>query len=122
MVVRRPRWTAPVNALERDEDKDCVWRRYANDRLRSDYGEVFGLIDRLVMLRAPDMETILENRREQQRKLRDAHPSGEGVMSDAAVARFVQFYERLTRHMLDDMPARSDSVFDLAALRQMQGA
>lgn len=114
--------TAPVNALERDEDKDCVWRRYANKRLRSDYGEVFGLIDRLVILRTPDMETILENRREQERKLREAHPSGEGVMSDAAVARFVQFYERLTRHMLDDMPTRSDAVFDLAALRQMQGA
>lgn len=114
--------TAPVNALERDEDANGVWRRYANERLGADYAEVFELIDRLVMLRAPEMETILENRREQERKLREARPSGEGVMDDAAVARFVQFYERLTRHMLAGMPARADAVYDLAELRRMQGA
>ena len=112
--------TAPVNVLERDEDANGVWRRYANERLRAEYAEVFGLIDRLVMLREPDMETILANRREQERKLRAARPSGEGVMDDAAVVRFVQFYERLTRSMLEEMPARADAVYDLARLRQIQ--
>ena len=112
--------TAPVNVLERDEDANGVWRRYANERLRAEYAEVFGLIDRLVMLRAPDMATILANRLEQERKLRAARPSGEGVMDDAAVVRFVQFYERLTRSMLEEMPARTDAVYDLAGLRQIQ--
>ncbi|PQA86925.1 kinase [Hyphococcus luteus] len=113
--------TAPVNRLEREEDADGVWRARVNERLASDYQTVFALIDYLVMLRAPDMETILENRREQERKLREGRPGAEGVMSDGQVARFVQFYERLTRHMLAEMPARADLVFDLEELRQRQG-
>jgi D-glycerate 3-kinase len=35
-------------------------------------------------------------------------------MSDAAVARFIQHYERLTRHVLMEMPARADLVIRLA--------
>jgi D-glycerate 3-kinase len=112
----------PVNALERDEDPDRVWRRYANEKLRTEYADAFALIDRLVMLRAPDMETILRNRQEQERKLRESRPSGAGVMSDAAVVRFVQFYERLTRWMLAEMPARAAAVYDLADLRRLQDA
>ncbi len=112
---------APINALERDEDAQGVWRRYVNEKLAFGYQAVFGLIDYLVMLRAPDMETILENRREQERKLREARPGGQGLMSESEVARFVQFYERLTRHMLAEMPARADLVYDLEELRRRQG-
>ena len=32
---------APVNELEADEDPDGRWRRYVNERLRTDYAEVF---------------------------------------------------------------------------------
>ncbi len=37
-------------------------------------------------------------------------PDGAAVMDAAAIARFVQFYERLTRHMLAEMPGRADLV------------
>lgn len=107
----------PVNALEMREDPEGVWRRRANAALSSDYRELFTLIDRLVMLRAPDMEMILRNRLEQERKLRDANPGGANVMSDDEVARFVQFYERLTRSMFAEMPARADVVFDLSVIQ-----
>lgn len=112
---------APINVLEREEDETGVWRRYVNDRLASEYAAPFGLIDHLIMLRAPNMETILANRREQERKLREARPDGAGVMSDAEVARFVQVYERLTRHMLAEMPDHADVVYEVEALRQLQG-
>ena len=42
---------------------------------------------------------------------------GSAVMSDAQVARFIQHYERLTRHILDEMPARADLVVALDAQR-----
>ncbi len=111
---------APVNALECEEDQNGAWRCYVNKRLGSDYQAVFALIDRLVMLRAPDMAAILENRREQERKLRAKAPLGEAVMNDEEVARFVQFYERITRHMLAEMPSRADIVLEIAELRRIQ--
>lgn len=110
----------PVNALEREEDAARVWRGCVNKKLRTDYAEAFALLDRLVMLRAPDMETILSNRQEQERKLRRSRPSGESMMSDAAVVRFVQFYERLTRWMLAETASRADAVYELAELRRLQ--
>jgi D-glycerate 3-kinase len=110
----------PVNALEAEEDPDGVWRRHVNRALAAEYRELFRMIDRLVILRAPNMETILANRREQERKLRDARPDAPNLLSDADVARFVQFYERLTRWMLAELPARADVVFDLADLTRVQ--
>ncbi len=34
-------------------------------------------------------------------------------MSPRQVATFVQYYERLTRHILEDMPGRADAVVAL---------
>ena len=35
------------------------------------------------------------------------------VMSDAEVDRFIAHYERITRHLLEEMPARADLVIDV---------
>ncbi|HYD45602.1 MAG TPA: kinase [Phenylobacterium sp.] len=112
----------PVNALERDEDGDGVWRRFANEALAA-YQPVFGRIDLLIQLRAPDFETVLRWRREQEAKLRlrVAGRPGLKVMTDDEVARFVQHYERLTRHVLSEMPARADVVVDLGPERELRG-
>jgi D-glycerate 3-kinase len=40
-------------------------------------------------------------------------------MSDAGVTRFIQHYERLTRHILAEMPARADAVARLAPDRSL---
>jgi D-glycerate 3-kinase len=37
-----------------------------------------------------------------------------GVMDAMAIARFIQHYERLTRHILAEMPKRADLVIELA--------
>jgi D-glycerate 3-kinase len=36
------------------------------------------------------------------------------------VARFIAHYERITRHLLDEMPARADILLHLDAARQVQ--
>ena len=38
-----------VNALERERDPSGDWRRYANDRLNSDYASLFSELDALVL-------------------------------------------------------------------------
>ena len=105
----------PVNALERDEDRDGRWRRFVHAALAGDYQRLFARIDGLVLLAAPDFAIVRDWRIEQERDLRaQAPPGSPGLMDDAAVARFVQHYERLTRHMLNEMPARADLVVDIA--------
>lgn len=104
---------APVNALEWKEDADGGWRRFVNDALAGPYRRLFAPIDMLVMLAPPDFGSVLANRREQERKLAAKVEAGDHVMDDAALARFVQHYERLTRHMLATLPSRADIVVSL---------
>ncbi len=104
----------PANVLERDEDAEMRWRGYANERLRERYEPIFSGLDALVFLAAPSFEAILRWRIEQEHKLaQKAADPGSRVMSDDEVARFVRFYERITRHNLIDIPTRADVVFTL---------
>lgn len=110
----------PANALERDEDGDGRWRRYANAALGGVYQRLFARIDRLVLLAAPGFAVVQGWRTQQERNLR-AQGDGAGVMDDAAIARFIQHYERLTRHILTEMPGRADMVIDLREDRSVAG-
>lgn len=105
----------PVNALERDEDAEGIWRAYANAALAGDYQRLFARIDLLMLLAAPSFAVVRDWRIEQEQDLRGREGSdAAGVMSDAQVTRFIQHYERLTRHILAEMPARADLVAMLA--------
>ncbi|HEY0941504.1 MAG TPA: hypothetical protein VGE08_15495 [Steroidobacter sp.] len=110
----------PVNALEANEDLDGRWRRYVNDALGGEYQRLFGKIDFLVLLAAPSFDVVLKWRTQQEHELR-AQTAGDtsGVMSDAALVRFIQHYERLTRHILIDMPGRADLVIRLGPDRSV---
>jgi len=110
---------APVNALEADEDPEGVWRGFANAALAGDYQTLFGLCDRLVLLAAPGWEVVSRWREQQEAELRES--GGTAVMTPAAVRRFIRHYERLTRHILTEMPARADLVVRLDAARAVIG-
>jgi D-glycerate 3-kinase len=101
----------PVNALEREEDPDGVWRREVNRRLATDYAELFGRIDCLVMLKVPDFGTVRAHRRLQEQKL----GPGPAVMDEAGLDRFLAHYQRLTEWMLTEMPGRADIVIEIGA-------
>lgn len=105
----------PVNALERERDADGAWRAFVNAALAGPYRALFARIDLLVQFTAPDFETVLAWRQEQESKLRArlALTGQGGAMSEAEVAVFVQHYERLTRHIAREMPARADLVIAL---------
>lgn len=108
------RLIAPVNRLERQDDPARAWRSYVNRQLAEGYQGLFGRLDRLVLLRPPGFEVVRAWRGEQEAKLRAR--TGRG-MSDAEVGRFIQHYERLTRWILEEMPARADWVAPLDAAR-----
>jgi D-glycerate 3-kinase len=102
----------PVNTLEAEEDADGSWRTHVNARLAGEYAELFQRLDALVMLQAPSMEQVVEWRSLQESKLAECG-EGRGVMSMPEIQRFVQHYERITRHALAEMPGRADYLLEL---------
>ncbi len=113
----------PVNALERREDADGRWRRGVNASLAGDYQRLFARIDRLVLLAAPDFSIVREWRAQQEHALRaTAGANAPGVMDDAELDRFIAHYERLTRHVLTEMPGRADLTIRLDASRRSVSA
>lgn len=104
----------PVNALERLEDPDGIWRTYVNDQLDGPYQPLFGMLHDLVLLQPPGFEVVAGWRAEQEAKLRAR--TGKG-MDAAELDRFLAHYERLTRWILTEMPDRADWVVPLDAQR-----
>ncbi len=113
----------PVNAFEAENDPSGVWRRTANAALAGPYADMFACIDRLILLAAPDFAVVRDWRTQQEHglryRLRRENRPTTRVMSDAEVACFIQFYERLTRHILTEMPARADLVLQLNTARKL---
>ena len=102
----------PVNELERDEDPDGTWRNYANAALAESYEPVFSRLDALAFLAAPSFDAVFRWRLEQERKLAE-QSAGSALMDEYAVARFVRFFERITRDNLARLPARADVVLSI---------
>lgn len=111
----------PLNELEKNEDPDGSWRQYVNEQLAGPYRKFFERVDQLIMMQAPSFSAVRRWRTEQEHKLaerfRSAPKAGEEggrpaprvrIMSDAELERFVMHYERITRHSLEEMPARAD--------------
>ncbi|HEX3918537.1 MAG TPA: kinase [Caulobacteraceae bacterium] len=106
----------PVNDLEQQRDPDGVWRRYANAALARDYPPLFDRIGLQILLLAPSFDVVLGWRLQQEHALRATHDGGQ---SDAEIAVFIQYYERLTRHIAAEMPSRADLVVQLGSAREV---
>ena len=111
-----------VNDLERSEDPNCIWRTYVNEQLSASYKELFAMIDVLIMLKVPSMESVFEWRSQQEQKLAERvryfyntqQPTQHlRIMNEREIRRFIQHYERLTRTMLEEMPGRADICLEL---------
>ncbi|MDG2535860.1 kinase [Sphingomonas sp. HITSZ_GF] len=100
----------PVNDLEREHDPDGRWRRWVNGQLAGAYQALWARIDQLIFLQAPGFEIVADWRIEQER-------NAGGPMADAEIRRFVQHYERLTRHMLRHGCDWADLTIELDAAR-----
>ncbi|WP_310532985.1 kinase [Novosphingobium sp.] len=97
--------TVPVNVLEADEDPDGAWRSFVNTQLGLAYQELFARIDAQVFLAAPAFSVVKDWRLQQELEIAG---QGQAVMDEAGIARFVQFYQRLTEWMIEDIPHRAD--------------
>ena len=112
----------PINALEKTEDADGSWRKYANYQLADQYQSAFDQLDLLIMLKAPSFKQVSEWRSLQEEKLKKIGPiDSPGIMDEEQLARFIQHYERLTRHCLEYLPVKVDVLFDLDTDHRIAG-
>ncbi len=110
----------PLNALERDEDRDGRWRRWCNEALARDYPALWRRMDRLLLLQAPSFDVVPEWRWQQEQALRAQAPA-RGGMSRPGVERFVQHFERVGRQALRTLPWLADVVVPLDRGRRPPG-
>lgn len=108
----------PINALERDDDPDGIWRHWCNDALGRDYPALWTRLDRLLWLQPPDFSPVARWRWQQEQTLRSER-DGPGGMSRAAIGRFVQHFERISRQALRTLPAIADRTLVLDARRRV---
>lgn len=107
----------PINALERNEDPDGIWRRWCNDALGRHYPPLWQRIDRLLFLQPPDFSVVPGWRWQQEQALRRADPARPG-MDRAGIERFVCHFERVSRHGLRRLPGIADVTVPLDAQRR----
>jgi len=91
----------PVNALEADRDPDGGWRRAVNGFVGGAYADFIARFDAILFLRAPDFEVVLDWRCQQEADLLGVSPTDLPAAERARLAGFIQYFERITRHMLD---------------------
>jgi len=103
----------PINALEAEHDPDGSWRRQVNENLNA-YQSLFSRLNLLIMLQAPSFECVYKWRSLQEQKLATrAGTAGTRVMDPDKLQRFIQHFERLTRHCLSSLPSKADLIFHL---------
>ena len=93
----------PVNILERHEDKDLIWRKYANEKLKKEYKEIFAMIDYFIFMKVPNFKIVFKWRLLQENKLRKKLHYKKKIMTYSAIKRFIMFYQRITLQMMKDL-------------------
>lgn len=108
----------PCNALERDHDPDGRWCHWCNRALARDYPALWALLDDWLLLTAPGFDVVARWRWEQEVAARACRPDAAG-MTQAQVMRFVQHFERVSRHALLTLPRHAPKVIGLDAQRRV---
>ena len=111
----------PVNELEEKEDAKGIWRHYVNEQLKGYHERIFKHADMNIMLNASDFERIYEWRSLQEQKLKASSSDQQHVMNDVELKRFIQHYERISRHTLLHLPHTADVVLPIAEDHSITG-
>ena len=99
----------PINIVEKHEDNNSIWRNYANEKLKKEYKNLFGMIDHFIYMKIPNFDMGFKWRFLQEDKLKRKVNSNKKIMSYKEIKRFIMFYERITLQMMKDL-SKSASV------------
>ena len=109
----------PVNELEKEKDKNKIWRSRVNNELKNKYKKIFDLIDTIIFLKVPDFKYVYKWRLLQEKKLR-LTSKGKKIMRDNQIKIFTMFYERLTKHMLKHLGKKAECLIKLDSKHRLK--
>ena len=101
-----------INILEKNRDKNLIWRSRVNYELQNEYASIFNKINRLIFLRVPSFKCVYKWRLLQEKKLQ-LTSKGKKIMSPTQVKSFIMYYERITKQMLVDLTKKAYAVLYL---------
>ena len=93
----------PINILEKYEDKNLIWRKYVNEKLKREYKKLFAMIDCFIFMKIPNFNMVFKWRLLQESKLRKKSRFEKKIMSYNKIKRFIMFYQRITLQMIKDL-------------------
>jgi len=102
----------PVNILEKYEDKNLVWRKHVNKKLKNEYKKIFSIIDHFIFMKIPNFDLVFKWRLLQENKLKKKSQFKKNIMSYNEIRRFIMFYQRITLQMIKDL-SKSASIIML---------
>ena len=100
----------PVNILEKKEDKNLMWRKYVNNKLKKEYKHFFSMIDHFIFIKIPSFKMVFKWRFLQEKKLRFNSKSNKKIMTYNEIKRFIMFYQRITLQMMKDLSKSASMV------------
>ena len=102
----------PINILEKYEDKNLIWRKHVNEKLKREYKKFFSMIDYYIFMKIPNFNMVFKWRLLQEKKLRKKSQFKKKIMSYNEIKRFIMFYQRITLQMIKDL-SKSASIIML---------
>jgi len=99
----------PINILEKQEDKNFIWRKYVNEKLKKEYRGLFNKIDHFIFIKIPNFKMVFKWRLLQEKKLKKKSHTNKKIMNYKEIKRFIMFYQRITLQMIKDL-SKSASV------------
>ena len=111
--IPNSKWRPPLNKLEKEKDPEQVWAKWSNNELAGDYQKLFNRFDKLIFIQVEKMKNVYENRWLQEKNMSKGIKDKKllkNIMNKNQIKSFVMHYERLTRHILEEMPDQADIV------------
>ena len=96
-----------LNRLERELDKEFKWRKYYNLKLKNEYQKIFKSFDKIIYIQPPSFQFVLKWRYAQE-KNNAKKTKNKIFMNKNTTRNFILYYEKLTKWMLKNMPAKAD--------------
>ena len=98
-----------INNLERKLDKNNKWRKYYNTFLKKEYFEIFSKFDKKIYIKPSSFTHVLKWRNSQEKQNALINKKKK-FMSKQELRYFIQHYEKLTRWMMETMPAKASII------------
>ena len=110
-----------INLIEKNYDKNFIWRKFVNLQLKKKYKLLFSKINHFMYLDVDNFNLLKKWRLKQETKLliKNKNKKNHKIMKKKDVLNFMQTYQRITEQMLIDMPKSASLVIKLNNLHQI---